>query len=547
MDKDLTISETARTLAELADGLNLPPRFASMGSTEQLKALLNHPQPETVIRRMRPDEFYYLMTGIGLEDSIDLLPMATKTQRQTVQYMEVWGADGFRADRFDKMLTAALDVSLDFAGSLLTETDQEIVALAIFGRARVETMASAEDEVADPSTVLPTPDGTFVLIAQDPDDIPALHQLLNVLYSLGVEEAHNLIQAGRRDTPIALEEEGRRFRSSRLADLGFPEPDQRFAVYESFDVAALRRRLATKVSGKSRGSGQGNPLALALGTGQPTLFIWQVFAIAPANLNQSAIVSDILHLSNRVLATRTEDYSQHELWTDAATHAVRIASIGLEVLSDGNPEAAVEIVGNSKPIEWFRTGFEAIRPAHVIARRVIGDVGGMGRLGLFVSDMATKLAALAAFPPAISFKGVSRDFETMTDVRDAMATVRYARAVLAFARDVLGFDSTKDDKRGPTTFGAVFATAWAKQVLTGELSLAPLNADEIVALRTAAFDGNRIRKGLRLPASDTNDDAADVRRFMNQALDDVEEALSGLNPGDTPDPRFLGDALWLKT
>lgn len=536
-----------QTLARLATGHDLPPRFASLSSSAKLEALLSLPDPGRAIRRLRPDEFYFLLASIGLEDAHDLLLYASPDQRRALCDIESWSGGRYAPERLDRILDLALGVSIDLATSFVRDADVELLALHVLGRCRVELAAESEGGEAS----FTSPDGVFLLTCENAEDVVPVRRFLDVLYALGVERGQFVLHAAMRATPSVLEDEALRFRDARLQDLGFPSQDERLAIFEPFDVAALRERIA-RAAPEVPPTPEAAPLALVLDrSGGPPLF-WRTLASLPATA-AIAFVDRLLYLVNRVLAARSADLHREGAWESAAAHAVAVLSLGLEELAGDDDERAATVLRVAWPVELYRTGVEVLRPIHLTARRIVTDLGGSARLDLLGPEAADTARAALVFPPMTrdAATGARRDLRTLREVRSVRESLRGTAAVVRFAVATLGFRPEASAAPTRSTFAGVFATAWARQVIDGTPSLEPLSGEEVRDLLVAAFRNGRVRPAIRAAATALagrapEADRTAVRAFLDKAIDAVEEALGGLDPGVPVDVRFLGDVLLVR-
>ena len=177
-----------------------------------------------------------------------------------------------------------------------------------------------------------------------------------------------------------------------------------------------------------------------------------------------------------------EDWFEADEWSEAAAQALRFVSVGIEHLAGGDPGEAGRVAGLATPVELFRAGVEVIRPAHLLARRVIADIGGTAGLRRFEEAAATTVEALASFPPQVADEKpphLPRDPRSTGEVAQAYRTCLEAEAVARFAMQALGFAPRAAAPGTGPTFAAVVATAWAHGVLHGAPALVPLTGDEI--------------------------------------------------------------------
>jgi len=538
-------------LARLARSVGLPAGFAGLSATEKLNAILDASDPARLVRALRADEFYGLVRQIGLEDAAELLALASPEQRRAVRDLEVWSGEEYEPARLDVLLDLAMQDGLERALELIRDCDLELLALHVFKQARVMLASEAEDEDLPDEGSFLSPDGVFMVLCEDPSRVPSVRRFLDLLYAEGVEFAHKILFGGRFETRGSLEAQALHFRDKRLEDLGFPPPEERFAIWEPFDLDGLRAQIRRPPAAEAvEVEPKVFPLALVLAGRERPSFLYDALAAAAADPAFPVFAHRMLYLVNRVLATRTRTYHEDARWDEAAAEALALVSLGLEALSDGSQERAPEVLLAVHPQYLYRAGVETLRPLNLLARKVVREVSGAVRLPVLGEARAEVVRAALKFPPQRAlFESGSECSWTLAEVQRTREALRGMLEVLSFARAVCGFAPSASSKLGSLvepTIANVLATAWARKVLNGEVSLAPLAGEEVQDLRVAAFDSGRIRRALREAFLETAPDREAVRAYLNDALDRVEDALSALDPGREVDVRFIGDCLLVR-
>jgi hypothetical protein len=190
------------------------------------------------------------------------------------------------------------------------------------------------------------------------------------------------------------------------------------------------------------------------------------------------------------------------------------------------------------------------------------EVGGMKRLFVLGREREEVVKASLLFPPMFSMLLLSpnllkrRDFQNKNEVEMQRRKLRETRALVMFATRVFGFEPTGKAGQArlvtePTLLN-VFATAWARFVLSGDFAIKPLNGDEVRELVRIAFEGGHVKQDYRgiaervLKLAQNEDETSAVKAFLDEVFYALEETIGGLEPQRPVDTKFLGDALLLE-
>ncbi|MBU4413775.1 MAG: hypothetical protein KJ976_01545, partial [Proteobacteria bacterium] len=98
-DKDTKLAiELSQNLSrQRKEILSLPPEKA-------LDRILDSPQPAAIVHSFPEEDFYFLINDIGLEDSLQLLSLASDKQLEYILDIEVWERDRISVNRVTKWL-----------------------------------------------------------------------------------------------------------------------------------------------------------------------------------------------------------------------------------------------------------------------------------------------------------------------------------------------------------------------------------------------------------------------------------------------------------
>lgn len=186
--------------------------------------------PERVIPALPEAELCFTAKAIGLADAGWLLEHATFDQLQTAIDLDAWC--GFVPDR--AQLAAWLGAIAEAGEDKLVETiqslDLELVVLWL--RDLVTVHLKANDDDWQPPTGAMTLEGQFFLLPlREDDELELVMATLRAIYERDYWLYFRLVQGAIHEQNADCEEHALRWRSARLADLGFPVWEEAIRIY----------------------------------------------------------------------------------------------------------------------------------------------------------------------------------------------------------------------------------------------------------------------------------------------------------------------------
>jgi hypothetical protein len=180
-----------------------------------LDRLLNTPNLEQVVPRLRPDLLHGVIQKCGLEDCGELLALATPEQLARVFDLDLWRAsragqdEQFDADRFGVWIEVLLEAGAALAAQKLAGMDADLVAAGlakhafVYDRAAVtpyetldgELMTFYADAISVHDNGLTLDMGGYLLLAKRAD---SWESITEVLMALGTEQSDYFHQVMRR-------------------------------------------------------------------------------------------------------------------------------------------------------------------------------------------------------------------------------------------------------------------------------------------------------------------------------------------------------------
>jgi len=188
------------------------------------------PEPEHVVPALPEAELCFSAKAIGLADAGWLLEHATFEQLQTAVDLDAWR--GLLPDR--GQLAAWLGAIAEAGEDKLVETiqglDLELVVLWLRDLATVHMKAN-DDDWQPPSGGM-TLEGVFFLVPRrDADDLELAMRCLHAIFERDYWLYFRIVQGAIAEQDADCEEYALRWRTARLADLGFPSWEESMRIY----------------------------------------------------------------------------------------------------------------------------------------------------------------------------------------------------------------------------------------------------------------------------------------------------------------------------
>jgi hypothetical protein len=256
-DKDIkqSIEKFQNLSRQRKEILSLPPERA-------LDRILESPQPAAVIHSFPEEDFYFLINDIGLEDSLQLLSLASDKQLEYILDIDTWERDRISVDRVTKWL--GLFFRADPQRFLMWVLNKKTDFIEFYLFKNIEVKIREHDQ--DPSIFgdeFFTFDNVyyirFVDLPVDTDSDGNFIKKRNEFLSNFIERLsgydHNMFQNVLLEAfsviPAEYEEEAFRLRNVRLAEKGFLPFDEAIGVYQPLKPKALSEQSAKFIAESS--------------------------------------------------------------------------------------------------------------------------------------------------------------------------------------------------------------------------------------------------------------------------------------------------------
>lgn len=312
------------------------------------------PEPERVIPSLPEAELCFAVKAAGLADAGWILAHATDEQIVACADLDAWS--GFAPDR--ERLDAWLDAAAEAGDETLARVAQilDLELLVLWLRERSEVWLKPRSDETEPPSGARTLDGQFFLRPRAPgDELVTPLRLLDAVFQRDYWLYFRLLQGVLWETPSETEESALRWRTGRLADLGFPSWEEATRVY-----AYLRpdERAHVPETGPAL-----EVEAWSLPVWMPTLPTpadarQEVFRAAAAldEASRQAFLYALIALANKVAVADRLPLGEPESITSALEKVTEVTSRALVFLARENAMDGVEVLRRTSLERLFRVG-----------------------------------------------------------------------------------------------------------------------------------------------------------------------------------------------
>jgi len=298
----------AARLANLAETRKM---IFSMQSERALETILNAPSPAALIHSFGKQDFYFLIHDIGIEDSIELLCLASDDQWEHILDMETWEKDRVQMDQITRWMGLLLLADPHRLVKWAVKEKNDLFALYLF--TAIEVQIREHDQ--DPSDIgddFSTVDDVFYIRIRDDlfggeESDPKFQRHATILTEFFKQLAdfdHKTYQSILLESasvmPSEAEEEEFRMRETRLAEQGLPPFHEAIAIYQPMRNSEPPLRAPERALEQGAGPGQSLIYVPRLVRGDD-LFSRTLASIDPKDPAINSIQNEFAALCNQII------------------------------------------------------------------------------------------------------------------------------------------------------------------------------------------------------------------------------------------------------
>lgn len=504
-----TAGETA-LVREVAQRMRLRP-----------DAVFDLDYPERVVPLLPVQELLFAIQEMGVSDAGDLVALTTPVQVQAFLDLSLWTRDLLDPDETDDWLEMLLELDDENFMEKVRNLDAELLGTILRKYVEVydpQLQPVPELEMA-PYITLDTFFFVFPLIPEpdietgeidpewDPHGDPrfrAATRLLDKLYRMEPEFARDVVMETASSTTSELEELAYRWRSGRLADLGYEPYAEALEILQFLDPSQLMGRL-TEPDPAAPTRDPDDPVTLGGVLLEPVTAAAEepylatcLAALTPEDLDR--VTLGFTFLANRIAAATLTQPGNVEQMGEVLSRARQGLNLGLEYLTRHKPETATEVFSKVPVSMVFRVGHSLT----LQLQRLVMALGRNGRLSLASRSFTLLEGPWRELAQGLSerFPRITRAFDDnpaegfrpilgLADLLHATQLVEDLSALwplcflgLKFELDWLtshGLQDCRPSEPGAVRLGDLFRTAALRRLLGHELAVVPLAPADLEA------------------------------------------------------------------
>jgi hypothetical protein len=469
--------------------------LAGARGRRRLDVVLGAPDPGALVRALPAADLCFLIRDLGLADAVELVQLASPEQFRTFLDLDAWRGSTPEPARVLPWLRAARadalhsDAAMAHWKDQLGALDPELVSLVLLDALRMHDLQEDSDPEFQSDRFLRTPEGRYVIeFRVEGVDYLAVRALVDDLYAEDPFLATRRLESVRWEIRSELEESALRWRTARLADLGYPDMQEALSWFARPPAAPAAEP--------------------GLPERPPGFFLAQfrrgaLLDRAAGRLDPEAaerVERQLSAAANAVLVADAVDPGDLAAVRRAVESARAMLELGLEAAAGSDEARAAEALAATPLKRLFQQGFGRVLELRWRAERLLGPGGaGTREAPLLDPPLGEALAALARRRP-LYFPGLEaareewggpaaaahapRPFLASSELGRSAAALDLAEALLALGR-ALGLVPAPAGASARPRLSALYLTALANERLGRAFAPEPLPVADLPAAARA--------------------------------------------------------------
>jgi hypothetical protein len=540
---------------------------------DRIDLILMSDDSKALVQALPEEEVYWTIKERGRTDSLSIISRTSHEQFQYLIDVDCWNRDEIDFNNIAEWYLLLGKCNEVKVVEWFEKADERFLISTLkrfMGIAKIESEADILEEYENmPNDTL---DNVYYFQFADDESKQVLMPLLNVLYKYDSSLFYSLVEGILYDFIAEADEEAFRWRQVRISEKGFPVIDEALEVYQYVadrDIEALKKKFNNQ-SELNRESRTSFRYLLAV-ENAPSFFSSTIKNISDDN-DLHDIQKYIINLANKIIMADCLEIRELEDKKKAIEKAEGYINIGLELISEEDISKAADVLASVHPLELFRIGYSSgLKLKNKLKEYIIKH----GEQILSFTDVACSevMSGLLEKRPKY-FEGLKekgsitlRDFKNISEIKytdDAVNGLIFSVKLIfeCFELDqeylAGAFQDKVQNNSASITYISLFNTMLVNNICKGASDPEPLAGEDVGSFIKTAFDNNNgvisFKKGFKDEVFDwinnrlnpEKQDLSVLKRFVEQALEMLNEDLNSFFANDTIDSRYISALLFKK-
>lgn len=211
--------------------------------------VLESEHPQETIQAMPIQPLLYAIKQKGIAECVDVLPLLSPEQVTRILDYDAWKGNRLDIQQVFQWMRSFAQIGTEQLYERFSELDEEYQLATLSGLFRVYTEEEFEKlspELQDRLFAMPCNTVFYEILADAPEDVEFIHQLVQAAAEHNLRYAYALISYSAHVPPNEQEEQMRQFRNARMEEDGFVTIDEAVALFRPMDAEKFAKKWAEK-------------------------------------------------------------------------------------------------------------------------------------------------------------------------------------------------------------------------------------------------------------------------------------------------------------
>ncbi len=500
--------------------LKSPSKFNTLPFKEQLSLvlrtkgkdrqnlILSSSKSRELVQAIPEEELFFTIKEIGEVDALDLIGLTSPSQIEYIFDVEFWIKDKFRPHEALKWFGLLWRCGEEKVVKTLQHMSMDV--LAIFLRKYIRVYKFEREEEIERGKKLFTLDDFYYVEFRYKDlGRHELENLIKIMRHMDVDLYMRVMESLYWGIDVESEEEAYHFRCARMADRGFPDLDEAYALYQRVEPDTYIPRM---IKSESDFKVQGDRWEAIVPNHyfdfeDKRSFLSRIILAYAGEGHLNRLMGEVVSICNKALIADAVDLSDLEEVSQILKKTHGYINIGLEYLAQRDLEKGIQVIRQWYLEHVFQVGFSVLlklsKRAYAIKmdRRLFpGDNGWC----LLTSPYKEVIQGLIERYPLL-YEGMFdpkrleyRHFQNLDEVEKVENLLDKILFWAELHFSIYGFsldDIRKLDLSGcypshlsEIDFTMLSLTAFANHILDGEFKFSPIKSDRLNIFLSNIFE-----------------------------------------------------------